>query len=97
MWSLEVFLNRIRPTVDGPVTWAIRLKDGGDHAFETDGTLWRWLAGHSQGDIVVTTTARRWATLLFNLQAGHDTAADHLTITGIPDRVREFKALARIR
>jgi DNA-binding HxlR family transcriptional regulator len=97
MWSLEVFLNRIQPTVNGPVTWAIRLKDDGDHAFETDGKVWRWLAGQSGGDIVVTTTARRWATLLFNLQAGRDSSARDFTITGDPDSVREFKALARIR
>jgi DNA-binding HxlR family transcriptional regulator len=97
MWSLEVFLNRIRPTVDGPVTWAIHLKDGGQHAFETDGNGWRWLPGHAAGDVVVTTTARRWATLLFNLQAGRASAADDFTITGAPDRVQEFKALAGIR
>jgi DNA-binding HxlR family transcriptional regulator len=97
MWSLEVFLNRIRPTVDGPVTWAVHLKDADDHAFKTDGTQWRWLAGHSSGDVVITTTARRWATLLFNLHVGRDSDTDHFTITGDPDRVREFKVLARIR
>jgi DNA-binding HxlR family transcriptional regulator len=97
MWSLEVFLNRLRPTVDGPVRWAIHPKGAGDHVVETDGNAWRWLAGESVGDVVVTTTARRWATLLFNLQAGSDSAASDFTITGDADRVREFKALARIR
>jgi len=97
MWSLEVFLNRIRPAVAGPVTWAIHLKDGGKHAFQLDGTQWRWLAGCAEGDVVVTTTARRWATLLFHLQAGRASAAADFTISGDPDRVREFKALAGIR
>ena len=97
MWSLEVFLNRIRPTVDGPVRWAIHLKGADDHVFETDGRQWRWLAGESQGDVVVTTTSRRWATLLFNLQSGSDSPARDFAITGDRDRVREFKALARIR
>jgi DNA-binding HxlR family transcriptional regulator len=97
MWSLEVFLNRLRPTVAGPVTWAVHLKDGGEHAFQTDGTRWRWLAGHGDGDVVVTTTARRWATLLFNLQSGRDSAAADFTITGTPDRVTEFTKLAGIR
>jgi hypothetical protein len=31
------------------------------------------------------------------MQVGRDSDADHFTITGDPDRVREFKALARIR
>jgi DNA-binding HxlR family transcriptional regulator len=97
MWSLEVFLNRVRPSVDGPVTWAVHLKDGGPHAFETDGDQWRWLAGHAAGDVVVTTTARRWATLLFNLQAGRPSAAADFTVSGAPDRVQEFKELAGIR
>ena len=97
MWSMEVFLNRLRPAVAGPVRWAIHLKDGGHHVLETDGNDWRWLAGESTGDVVVTTTPRRWATLLFNLTDGSDSPADSFTITGDPDRVREFKELARIR
>jgi DNA-binding HxlR family transcriptional regulator len=97
MWSMEVFLNRLRPAVAGPVRWAIHLKDGGQHVLETDGNDWRWLAGESTGDVVVTTTSRRWATLLFNLADGSESAAESFTITGDPDRVREFKELARIR
>jgi DNA-binding HxlR family transcriptional regulator len=97
MWSLEVFLNRLRPRIGGPVRWAVHLKGAGDHVLESDGTQWRWIAGESDGDVVITTTARRWATLLFNLQDGNASAADDFTITGDPDRVREFKALARIR
>ncbi len=97
MSSMEVFLNRLRPAVAGPVRWAIHLKDGGHHVLETDGKDWRWLAGESTGDVVVTTTSRRWATLLFNLADGSEGAAESFTITGDPDRVREFKELARIR
>lgn len=97
MWSLEVFLNRLRPKVAGPVRWAIHLKDGGQHVVENDGNQWRWLAGQSTGDVVVTTTPRRWATLLFNLTDGSDSPADAFTVTGDPDRVREFKELVRIR
>jgi DNA-binding HxlR family transcriptional regulator len=96
MWSMEVFLNRLRPAVAGPVRWAIHLKDGGHHVLETGGNDWRWLAGESTGDVVVTTTSRRWATLLFNLADGSESAAESFTITGDPDRVREFKELARI-
>ena len=66
-----------------------------NHAFEFDGNAWRWLAGQARGDVLVTTTARRWATLLFNLQTGSDSAADDFT--GNPNRAREFKALAHIR
>ena len=62
-------------------------------ALETAGHDWRWLAGGTAGDVVVTTTARHWATLVFKLQAGHDSAAESFTVTGDPDRVREFKAL----
>lgn len=97
MWSLEVFLNRIRPPVDGPVTWAVHLKDDGKHALAYDGVDWRWLSGQTEGDVVVTTTTRRWATLLFNMHAGRTSAATDFTITGVPDRVQEFKKLARIR
>jgi DNA-binding HxlR family transcriptional regulator len=97
MWSMEVFLNRLRPAVAGPVRWAVHLKDGGHHVLQKDGNDWRWLAGESTGDIVVTTTSRRWATLLFNLADGSESAAAAFTITGDPDRVREFKELARIR
>jgi DNA-binding HxlR family transcriptional regulator len=97
MWSMEVFLNRLRPAVAGPVRWTIHLKGGGDHVLETEGNDWRWLAGESTGDVVVTTTSRRWATLLFNLADGSESAAESFTITGDPDRVREFKELARIR
>ena len=97
MWSLEVFLNRLRPNVVGPVRWAIHLKEGGHHVLEYDGNRWRWLAGESVGDVVVATTPRRWATLLFSLTDGSESAADAFTITGDPDRVREFKALVRIR
>lgn len=93
MWSLEVFLNRLRPQVSSAVRWAVHPKDGGNHVFETDGHDWRWLAGETAGDVVVTTTARHWATLVFKLQAGHDSAAESFTVTGDPDRVREFKAL----
>ena len=64
MWSMEVFLNRLRPAVAGPVRWAIHLKDGGHHVLETDGS---------------------------------ESAAEAFTITGDPDRVTEFKELARIR
>jgi len=97
MWSMEVFLNRLRPAVAGRVRWAIHLKDGGHHVLEGDGNDWRWLAGESTGDVVVTTTSRRWATLLFNLADGSESAAESFTITGDPDRVREFRELARIR
>ncbi len=97
MWSLEVFLNRLRPAVAGPVRWAIHLKGGGHHVLQTDGRNWRWIAGESGGDVVVTTTPRRFANLLFNLQAGRKSAADDFTITGEPDRAREFEALAHIR
>jgi DNA-binding HxlR family transcriptional regulator len=97
MWSLEVFLNRLRPEVAGPVRWAVHLKGAGDHAFDTDGTRWRWLAGESDGDVDVTTTSRRWATLLCNVQAGLDSPARGHIITGDPEKVREFKALAKIR
>jgi hypothetical protein len=97
MWSLEVFLNRLRPKVDGPVRWAVHLKGAGDHVLENDGTQWRWLAGDSRGDVVITTTVRRWATLLFNLQDGRVSAAGDFSIAGDPDRVREFMALAQIR
>jgi hypothetical protein len=58
---------------------------------------WRWIPGESGGDVVVTTTRRRWANLLFNLQAGRNSAANGFMITGEPDRAREFKALALIR
>jgi len=97
MWSLEVFLNRLRPAVAGPVRWAIHLKDGGHHVLETDGNHWRWHAGESDGDVNVITTSRRWATLLFNLTDGSESPAEAFTITGDPARIREFKALARIR
>jgi DNA-binding HxlR family transcriptional regulator len=97
MWSLEVFLNRLRPKVDGPVRWAVHLKGAGDHVLETDGGRWRWTAGESRGDVEITTTARRWATLLFNLHEGAVSAAADFVITGEEDRVKEFKALARIR
>lgn len=96
MWSLEVFLNRVRPKVRGPVRWSIELKNGGVHTFAKDGQMWRWLPGESNGDVVVTTTARRWATLLYNVHTGRSSSPDLFTITGDPKKVAEFKSLTRI-
>ena len=90
MWSLEVMLNRLGLKVDGPVRWAIRLRDDGSHVLAFDGERWRWLAGKDDGDVVVSTTARRWATLLFSVQAGERSPRADFELSGDPGRVAEF-------
>jgi DNA-binding HxlR family transcriptional regulator len=96
MWALEVFLNRIRPPVSGPVRWAIHLKDDDDHVIAFDGQRWTWLPSEQGGEVEVTTTARRWSILLYLVQTGKPSPANHYGVTGNPDRVAEFRALTGI-
>lgn len=96
MWSLEVLLNRLQPPLAGPVRWAIRLEDDRGHVLAFDGERWRWLPGEDDGDVVVTTTTRRWSTLLFAIQAGEPSPPSDFDLSGDPARVEEFRRLARI-
>lgn len=96
MWALEVLLNRVKPTVDGPVRWAIDLKEDGSHVFAFDGERWRWLQDEEEGDVMVSTTARRWSKLLFAIQSGATSPRSDFELAGDRGRVEEFRRLARI-
>ena len=84
------------PPVAGPVRWAIRLSDDRSHVLAFDGERWDWLPDESVGDVVISTTARRWSTLLFSIQAGKPNPRGQFELTGDPKRIAEFRQLARI-
>lgn len=96
MWSVEVLLNRLKPPVGEPVRWAVRLKGDGSHVLAFDGERWDWLPGEDEGDVVISTTARRWAGLLFAIQEGKSSPRSQFELTGDPARVEEFRQLAGI-
>ena len=96
MWSLEVLLNRLKPAMNGPVRWAVHLKHDRSHVLAFDGERWDWLPNEEEGDVVISTTARRWSRLLFAVQAGQISPGSHFDLGGDPDRVEEFRQLTGI-
>ena len=93
MWGLEVFLNRNGMRAVRPVTWVVRISDGGSHTLRFDGERWRWEEGDGEGDVVLTTTARGWAGLLAAAHAGRTTRPRGYRLDGEPERVTEFREL----
>lgn len=96
MWSLEVILNRVKPAVGGPVRWAVDLDGEGSHVLAFNGERWDWLPDEEGGDVVISTTARRWARLLNAVQTGARSPRSHFDLAGDPNRVEEFRRLAGI-
>jgi len=97
MWALEVYLNRRVAGWTAPTTWAIDLGEGEAHTMTFDGTRWTWIKGDSAApDVRVATTKEAWSTLLANAQALRPTKNARIDVTGDPDSVREFRALAGI-
>jgi DNA-binding HxlR family transcriptional regulator len=93
MWGLEVFLNRNAPRAAAPVTWVVRLEAGPQHVLRFDGERWTWERGQAEADVILTTTARRWAALLAAAHAGTSTRPRGYALDGDPKRVHEFRDL----
>lgn len=93
MWGLEVFLNRAGTRASKPVTWLLRLEGDVRHTLRFDGERWHWERGEADADVVLTTTARGWASLLAAAHAGASTAPAGYALDGKPARAREFRRL----
>lgn len=96
MWGLEVFFNRNGLRAARPVTWLFRLTDDAPHTLRFDGERWRWERGEAEADVVLTTTARRWAALLAAAHADTSTRPRGYALEGDPGRVSEFRELFMI-
>lgn len=97
MWALEVFLNRTGATLASGA-WMIDLGENGSHTIEFNGQRWTWTpSACDTADVTLTTTARRWSTLLYNAQSGRQSGGRSYPLKGDPQRCAEFRTLFGIK